>query len=156
MRVLISRRAGFIGSTVVVGSWPRGGHEIVGLDAYIPQAHGPSPDHDPEGVLRLDVRDAARWTTCSEGVDVRVPPGGHGGCGGDGRRPAAYAAHNDLGTAALLAAMAARDVRRLVLAASMVVYGEGRYGCEEHGASRPRRVRRRAGGRRLRPPLPDL
>jgi len=45
----------------------------------------------------------------------------------------AYAAHNDLGTAALLAAMAERRVHRLVLASSMVVYGEGRYACEEHG-----------------------
>ena len=49
----------------------------------------------------------------------------------------AYAAHNDLGTAVLLAAMHAAGVRRLVLAGSMVVYGEGRYDCPEHGVVRP-------------------
>ena len=53
----------------------------------------------------------------------------------------AYAAHNDLGTAALLAAMTDAGVRRLVLASSMVVYGEGRYACPEHGAVAPRRAR---------------
>ncbi|RDI64481.1 nucleoside-diphosphate-sugar epimerase [Nocardia pseudobrasiliensis] len=38
-----------------------------------------------------------------------------------------YAAHNDLGTAVLLAAMERAGVRRLVLGSSVSVYGEGRY-----------------------------
>ena len=41
-----------------------------------------------------------------------------------------YVSHNDLGTAVLLAAMASTGVRKLVLASSMVVYGEGRYLCD--------------------------
>jgi dTDP-L-rhamnose 4-epimerase len=53
----------------------------------------------------------------------------------------AYAAHNDLGTASLLAAMHEAGVGRLVLASSMVVYGEGRYVCPDHGPQRPQ-VRR--------------
>ena len=44
-----------------------------------------------------------------------------------------YAGCNDLGTAVLLAAMARAGTRRLVLASSMVVYGEGAYSCAEHG-----------------------
>ncbi len=48
-----------------------------------------------------------------------------------------YAAHNDLATAALLAAMHDAGVHRLVLASSMVVYGEGRYTCPEHGLRTP-------------------
>jgi dTDP-L-rhamnose 4-epimerase len=48
-----------------------------------------------------------------------------------------YAAHNDLGTAALLATMHDRGVDALVLASSMVVYGEGRYSCAEHGEQQP-------------------
>ena len=57
-----------------------------------------------------------------------------------------YAAHNDLGTAALLAAMHDAGVDALVLARSMVVYGEGRYACEEHGEQPPpaREPRRRS------------
>jgi dTDP-L-rhamnose 4-epimerase len=45
-----------------------------------------------------------------------------------------YVSHNDLGTAVILSGMARAGVTRLVLASSMVVYGEGSYGCEEHGA----------------------
>jgi dTDP-L-rhamnose 4-epimerase len=48
-----------------------------------------------------------------------------------------YVRHNDSGTAVLLAAMHATGVRRLVLASSMVVYGEGRYECASHGVVRP-------------------
>ncbi len=65
-----------------------------------------------------------------------------------------YAGHNDLGTAALLAAMHEAGVARLVQASSMVVYGEGRYACPEDAAhlppgSRPgpRRVADLAAGR---------
>lgn len=50
---------------------------------------------------------------------------------------AEYVSRNDLGTAVLLAAMAEAGVRRLVLAGSMVVYGEGRYACPLHGVVRP-------------------
>ena len=44
-----------------------------------------------------------------------------------------YAGINELGTAVLLAGMARADVGRLVLASSMVVYGEGRYECPVDG-----------------------
>ena len=50
----------------------------------------------------------------------------------------AYVEHNDLATVALLAALHDRRFAgRLVLASSMVVYGEGRYRCREHGVVRP-------------------
>ncbi|MGW3540969.1 NAD-dependent epimerase/dehydratase family protein [Nocardia niigatensis] len=63
---------------------------------------------------------------------VRAPVGadraGAGRPGADGMRWAAlYAAHNDVGTAVLLAAMEHTGVRRLVLGSSVAVYGEGRY-----------------------------
>jgi dTDP-L-rhamnose 4-epimerase len=44
-----------------------------------------------------------------------------------------YAENNDAGTARLLAAMSRADVRDLVLASSMVVYGDGRYTCPVDG-----------------------
>jgi dTDP-L-rhamnose 4-epimerase len=54
-----------------------------------------------------------------------------------------YVADNQMATAHLLAALASsRFAGRLVLASSMVVYGEGQYRCPSHGAVRaePRRV----------------
>jgi dTDP-L-rhamnose 4-epimerase len=51
---------------------------------------------------------------------------------------AEYVRHNDLGTAMLLKHLAAISFRgRLVLASSMVVYGEGGYRCTEHGRLTP-------------------
>ena len=67
-----------------------------------------------------------------------------------------YVSHNDLGTAVLLRELArARFGGRLVLASSMVVYGEGRYACAEHGLVRagPRREADLAAGR-FEPPCP--
>jgi dTDP-L-rhamnose 4-epimerase len=67
----------------------------------------------------------------------------------------AYAGANDLGTAVLLAEAARAGVRHLVLASSMVVYGEGRYRCAEHGdvAPGPRRPSDLDSGR-FEPPCP--
>ena len=46
-----------------------------------------------------------------------------------------YVHTNDLGTAVLLTELAQMRFRgRLVLASSMVVYGEGQYRCDEHGS----------------------
>lgn len=59
------------------------------------------------------------------------------------QRAAAYATHNDAGTAILLAAMERAGVRRLVLASSVAVYGEGRYRAVRSGPFFPG-LRRRA------------
>jgi len=69
----------------------------------------------------------------------------------------AYARDNDLGTAILLRALFASSFRgRLVLASSMVVYGEGRYRCALHGVVAPG-PRRRADldEGRFEPPCPS-
>ena len=53
-----------------------------------------------------------------------------------------YAQHNDFGTAVVLRAAAEARIARVVYASSMVVYGEGAYGCEHHGPVRPPARRR--------------
>ena len=87
---------------------------------------------------RLDVRDAGAWADLLDGVDAVCHQAAMVGAGVTVADLPLYAAHNDLGTAALLAAMHERAVGGLVLARSMVVYGEGRYACPEHGEQRPR------------------
>ena len=68
-----------------------------------------------------------------------------------------YADSNVHGTAVLLAAMARAGVGRLVLASSMVVYGEGLGHCAEHGDVRPGPRRRgRPRGRPVRAAVPGL
>ena len=130
MKVLLTGAAGFIGSAVTRALAAEGA-EVVGVDLMLDMAHGGTAP--PEGVHHLDVRDADAWRPLIRGVDAVVHQAAVVGAGVRVADLPAYAAHNDLGTAALLAAMHEEDVDRLVLASSMVVYGEGRYCCVEHG-----------------------
>ena len=135
MKVLVTGAAGFVGAAVCA-ALEGDGHDVVRVDVLLPQAHGPDPSV-PDGTHRLDVRDAGEWTDLLRGCDAVCHQAAVVGAGVTVSDLPVYAAHNDLGTAALLAAMAAADVDRLVLASSMVVYGEGRYTCVEHGVQVP-------------------
>jgi dTDP-L-rhamnose 4-epimerase len=72
-----------------------------------------------------------------QGVDLVCHQAAIVGAGVDAADAPAYGGHNDFATTVLLAQMFAAGVRRLVLASSMVVYGQGRYHCPEHGAVDP-------------------
>ncbi|GAA3880514.1 NAD-dependent epimerase/dehydratase family protein [Streptomyces lacrimifluminis] len=120
MRVLVTGGAGFIGSHVVEVLTARG-HEAVVFDLR-------------DGA---DVRDAVSVAAVLPGVDAVCHQAAMVGLGKNFGDAAEYVSHNDLGTAVLLSAMADAGVRHLVLAGSMVVYGEGSYTCESHGAVRP-------------------
>lgn len=149
MRVLLTGSAGFIGSAVRA-CLEAAGHEVVAVDLLLPEAHGAAPAV-PEGTHLLDVRRAAddpAWSALLRGTDVVCHQAGMVGVEASPADLPAYAAHNDLGTAALLAAMSANGVGSLVLASSMVVYGEGRYACAVHGPQLPaaRSVERLAAG----------
>lgn len=132
--MLVTGSAGFIGGAVCDALRARG-DEVVGVDVMLPLAHGDVAA--PEGTHRLDVRDAAGWRDLLDGVDAVCHQAAVVGAGVRVGDLPEYAAHNDLGTAALLAAMHDAGVHRLVLASSMVVYGEGRYACPEHGEQQP-------------------
>jgi dTDP-L-rhamnose 4-epimerase len=135
MRILLTGSSGFIGAQVDEQLTARG-DEVVRVDALIPEAHG-SDVSVPEDLHRVDVRDAAAWADLLDGVDVVCHQAAMVGAGVTVADLPLYAGHNDLGTAALLAAMHDRGVDALVLASSMVVYGEGRYACPEHGRQQP-------------------
>jgi len=130
VRILITGAAGFIGSHIRAQAVARG-HEVVGVDAYIPEAHGPDVQPDPD-IVRLDLR-RDDLDGVLAGVDAVCHQAAMVGNGVDAQDLPAYAEHNDAGTARLLAAMARARVDRLVMASSMVVYGDGRYTCPRHG-----------------------
>jgi dTDP-L-rhamnose 4-epimerase len=138
VRVLVTGGAGFVGSHIA-DLLATGGHEPVVLDALLPEAHGRTMPAWTEAhpFLRGDVRDGELLSTLLPGVDAVCHQAAMVGHGLDPSDAPAYAGHNDLGTAVLLTAMHSAGVRRLVLASSMVIYGEGRYHCVEHGAVRP-------------------
>lgn len=136
--ILVTGAAGFIGSHVVA-ALIEAGHRPVLLDVGHPAAHTGPPPGQVHGVpvLRADVRDAQAVSAALAGVDAVVHQAAMVGMGVDLDDLPEYVGCNDLGTAVLLAAMARAGVRKLVLAGSMVVYGEGAYRCERHGRIRP-------------------
>ena len=146
MRVLVTGGAGFIGSHVVEALLGAG-HEVRVLDALLPSAHpaGARPFPGDQGFefVHGDVRDAQAVDKALRGVGAVCHLAAMVGLGVDFDDAPLYAGCNDLGTAVLLAAMARMGAGGLVLASSMVVYGEGAYSCAEHGLAEtppPRRA----------------
>jgi dTDP-L-rhamnose 4-epimerase len=136
MRVLVTGGAGFIGSHVVQ-ALASAGHEVRVLDALLPCVHpgGVPPFSGDPGFefVHGDVRDAEAADDALRGVSVVCHLAAMVGLGIDFSDAPLYAGCNDLGTAVLLAAMARAGASRLVMASSMVVYGEGAYSCDGHG-----------------------
>jgi len=137
--VLVTGGAGFIGSHVV-DALLEAGQEVRVLDALLAGAHRERPSYVDERAewIEGDVRDPEVVAAAVDGVEAICHQAAMVGLGTDIGDIADYVAHNDLGTAVLLRALAARGFAgRFVLASSMVVYGEGRYACPRHGIVRP-------------------
>ncbi len=137
MRVLITGGAGFIGSHIADALVERG-HAVLLLDLLLPAAHAGPPgylaDHK---LLQADLRDSGVLNEALSDVDAVCHQAAMVGLGVNAQDTPEYVSHNDFATAVLLAAMDRHGIDRLVLASSMVVYGEGAYACPTHGAVRP-------------------
>lgn len=139
MRVLLTGGAGFIGSHIadeLIG----GGHEVVVLDSLDTAAHDGQPEwlHPAVSYHWGDVADPNQWRALLKGCDGICHQAAKVGLGVNFADAPAYVHSNDLGTAVMLAvAHEQRFAGRIVLASSMVVYGEGAYRCGEHGVIRP-------------------
>lgn len=136
MRVLLTGGAGFIGRHLLTELLARG-HQVRVLDSLRPDVHRDRAPALPAELVVADVRDPAAVDGALDDVEAVCHLAAKVGLGVDVQDLPDYASSNDLGTAVLLAGMARAGVGRLVLASSMVVYGEGLGRCPEHALVRP-------------------
>jgi dTDP-L-rhamnose 4-epimerase len=127
-RILITGGAGFIGSHLA-RHLLREGHEVRVLDRLDPQVHPtrerPSYLEDEVELIQGDVRDPAAVEAALENVDAVVHFAARVGVGQSMYEIADYCSVNTVGTGVLLEALMENPVRRLLVASSMSIYGEG-------------------------------
>jgi dTDP-L-rhamnose 4-epimerase len=143
---MVTGGAGFIGSHLV-DALLAAGHTVRVFDNLEPQVHGGLrergqwPDYlarDCEKVL-ADVRDRDALAAAVDGVDVIFHQAAAVGVGQSMYEIERYVDANTRGTAVLLDVLAndKHDVRKLIVASSMSIYGEGTYRCDQHGQVYP-------------------
>lgn len=140
--VLVTGGAGFIGSHLVDALVDRG-HRVRVLDALVPQVHGesavPAYLNSAAEFIQGDVCDREIVDVALEGIDAVFHEAAEVGVGQSMYEIHRYVRANDLGTAVLLEAILARrpQIKKLVVASSMSIYGEGAYNCANCGSIAP-------------------
>jgi dTDP-L-rhamnose 4-epimerase len=140
-RILVTGGAGFIGSHIVDALLARG-YVVTVLDVLDPQVHdGKRPDYlaaDAEFV-QGDIRDRDLLAKLLPRCDAVVHQAASVGVGQSMYEIHRYVDNNTLATASLLEAIVAErsHIRKVVVASSMSIYGEGKYQCPECTVKRP-------------------
>lgn len=138
-QILITGGAGFVGSHLADGLL-RAGHRVRVLDDLLPQVHqeGPPKYLSPEVELVIgDVRDPNLMREVLNGVDVVFHFAATVGVGQSMYEISRYMSVNTQGTAELLQAMLDTKAKpkKLIVASSMSIYGEGHYVCHNCGTA---------------------
>lgn len=166
-KALITGGCGFIGRELT-RELLENGYSVAILDSLIEQVHGDGPPpRDARADYHIgDIRDPDLVRHALKGADFVIHLAAEVGVGQSMYEIARYVGVNDLGTAVLLECLIDHPVKRIVLASSMSVYGEGLYETQEgtrFGGARRHRERLQAGqwdpadadGRPLKPVATD-
>ena len=135
LNILVTGGAGFIGSHLV-DALVELGHRVRILDSIVEQVHGGKvPEHlNPEAeFIKADMCDAGIVSKALDGIEVVYNEAAEVGVGQSMYEIVRYVRANDLGTAVLLEEMIKRpgQFRKMIVASSMSIYGEGAYRCDE-------------------------
>lgn len=129
-RILITGGAGFLGSHLAARLL-REGYRVKVLDSLTEQVHGRSswPPYLPDSVERVhgDVRSFGQVREALQGVDAVFHFAAAVGVGQSMYKINHYTDVNNRGTAVLLESLTKQPVKKLIVASSMSVYGEGCY-----------------------------
>lgn len=137
MRVLITGGAGFIGSNLALSLLGKD-HEVVVLDNLNSQIHGDCPEIDSPLFLSIkdkvqffkgDVSVRGDWENLLTNIDAVVHFAAETGTGQSMYAIERYARVNLLGTSIMLDLLAntKHNVKKVVIASSRAIYGEGKY-----------------------------
>lgn len=138
MKALVSGGAGFIGSHLVDALLQRN-WQVTVLDSLESRVHGPTPKpnlpHDVR-IVRADARDKAAWEKALAGVEVVFHQAAYQDYMTD---YSTFFHSNVVGTALLFEVIRQchLSIRKVVVASSQAVYGEGQYRCATHGTVLP-------------------
>ena len=142
-RVLITGGAGFIGSHLADLLIEKG-YQVRALDNLDPQVHGCNagrPDylHPEVELINGDVRDHHDVEQALQGCGMLVHFAAAVGVGQSMYRMEHYTSVNSLGTAVVLEEAVKRrgSMRKMLVASSMSIYGEGLYSCPDCGSFAP-------------------
>lgn len=142
VRILVTGGAGFIGSHLV-DELIRLGYQVRVLDLLEKQVHhGKKPDYlNPEVDYSWgDICDQKKLDRILKGVEVVYHLAAQVGVGQSMYELRRYIRDNSLGTGVLLETLLKQKkaIRKLVVASSMSIYGEGKYRCRECGEITPK------------------
>lgn len=140
-RVLVTGGAGFIGSHLVDKLLEKG-HRVRILDNLEPQVHVKPPDYvnkDAE-FIRGDIRVISDIKKALKNIDVIYHFAAMVGVGQSMYQIRRYTEVNSYGTAKLLETIISGryHIRKIIVASSMSIYGEGAYSCHGCGMKYPR------------------
>jgi dTDP-L-rhamnose 4-epimerase len=141
MKILVTGGCGFIGSHLT-DRLVSDGHKVRVYDLLEPQVHqGKKPAFLNKGAeyIFADIRDKLKFKKAMRGIEVVFHQASQVGVGQSMYQIEKYTSHNALGTAVLLDLLVntRNKVRKLIVASSMSIYGEGIYECKACGIVHP-------------------
>lgn len=151
-RILITGGAGFIGSRLSLRLIDLG-YKVTVLDILSEQIHGQNTEHsflynsikDSVKFIRGDVRNTSDWQNAIEDIDTIVHLAAETGTGQSMYLIDKYVDVNCGGTAKMLDVLTNSEhkVKKVIVASSRAIYGEGKYHCEKDGVVFPGKRRKR-------------
>ena len=143
MKILVTGGAGFIGSHLV-DALIKKGHSVRILDNLEPQVHGilrrrPSYLNKEAEFIKGDIRNHDIFKKAVKNIEIIFHQAARVGVGQSMYEIKRYIETNTLGTTNLLDILIneRHKVRKLIVASSMSIYGEGRYRCKHCGIVYP-------------------